>query len=426
MRKLKWKRSLGALTVVSSLFLAGCQSTSESEEKTEDGPVEITYSIWDPVQLPGMKAAAEAFNEQEENITVNVEVTPWGQYWTKLESSAKGGNMPDIFWMHSNEIAKYSEGDVLMDLSEVIESDEEMDLSLFPDELTEQYTDGEQMLGIPKDYSTIGLWYNKDLFDEAGIDYPDETWTWDTLLENAMKLTDEEAGVYGFLAPLNREEGYHNFIYQNGGEVLSEDKKESGFRDPATIEAVQWYVDLSMKYGVSPTAGEFADNSNMSYFQSGRAAMALFGSWMTAEIASNEESNEFGDVAVMPKGKNRATIFNGLANSISANTKHPEAAIKFLKFLSSEEGMRIQGQEGGAIPALKGADSSFVEAYPQFNTEIFLEEMEYREIKPYSKFTTRWENVENDTLIPAFTGEKTVEEVSEQLANNVEAILEVE
>ena len=313
-----------------------------------------------------------------------------------------------------------------MDLSEVIESDEEMDLSLFPDELTEQYTDGEQMLGIPKDYSTIGLWYNKDLFDEAGIDYPDETWTWDTLLENAMKLTDEEAGVYGFLAPLNREEGYHNFIYQNGGEVLSEDKKESGFRDPATIEAVQWYVDLSMKYGVSPTAGEFADNSNMSYFQSGRAAMALFGSWMTAEIASNEESNEFGDVAVMPKGKNRATIFNGLANSISANTKHPEAAIKFLKFLSSEEGMRIQGQEGGAIPALKGADSSFVEAYPQFNTEIFLEEMEYREIKPYSKFTTRWENVENDTLIPAFTGEKTVEEVSEQLANNVEAILEVE
>ena len=120
MRKLKWKRSLGALTVVSSLFLAGCQSTSESEEKTEDGPVEITYSIWDPVQLPGMKAAAEAFNEQEENITVNVEVTPCGQYWTKLESSAKGGNMPDIFWMHSNEIAKYSEGDVLMDLSEVV------------------------------------------------------------------------------------------------------------------------------------------------------------------------------------------------------------------------------------------------------------------------------------------------------------------
>lgn len=426
MTKAKWKKSLGVLSLASSLFLAGCGSQSSGSEEGADGPVEITYSIWDPVQLPGMKAAADAFNEKEDNITVNVEVTPWEQYWTKLESSAKGGNMPDVFWMHSNEIAKYSEGDVLMDVSEAMETDEEIDLSLFPDDLVDQFKEGDQMLGVPKDYGTIGLWYNKDLFDEAGLDYPDETWTWDTLLDRAIELTDEDAGVYGFLAPLGREEGYHNFIYQNGGEVLSEDKKQSGFRDQATIDAVQWYIDLSLKHKVSPTAGQFADNSNMSYFQSGRAAMAFFGSWMTAEIASNEESNEFADVAVLPKGKEKASIYNGLANSVAADTKHPEAALKFLKFLSSEEGMEIQGQEGGAIPALEGADSSFVEAYPQFNTEIFLDEMDYGVIKPYSKFTARWENVENEALIPAFIGDETVEEVSEQLADNVEAILAVE
>ncbi len=421
MIKENWKKILKVLILSLSLFLVGCNN---SEEKS--AVAEITYSIWDPVQLPGMQEVAKAFNEQNDDIHVNVEVTPWDQYWTKLESSAKGGKMPDVFWMHSNEIAKYSEGDVLMDLSEVIEDSDEIDISSFPEELVELYTDENQQLGIPKDYSTIGLWYNKDLFDEAGINYPDETWTWDTLLEASIELTNKEDGIYGFLAPLNREEGYHNFIYQNGGQVLSDDKKQSGFRDLATVEAVQWYVDLSLKHGVSPTAGEFSDNSDMSYFQSGRAAMSLFGSWMTAEIASNENSNEFADVAVLPAGEERATIFNGLANSISANTNHPEAAIKFLEFLSSEEGMTIQGKEGGAIPALYGADTSFTEAYPQFNTEVFIKQMDYREIKPYSKNTVRWEYEENDGLIPVFLGETTVDEISEQLVDNIERILEAE
>lgn len=424
MARKSWKRVLTGLVLALSIFLVACGNSSK--EANNEGPVTITYSIWDTIQLPGMQAAADAFNEQNPDITVNVEVTPWDQYWTKLESSAQGGSMPDIFWMHSNEIAKYSEGDVLMDLTDIAETSEMIDMSRLPQELTDLYNSNGQQLAIPKDYSTIGLWYNKDIFDEAGIDYPDETWTWDTLLETAKELTDEEAGIYGFLAPLGREEGYHNFIYQNGGQVLSDDKTQSGFRDPATVEAVQWYVDLSTKHGVSPTAGQFSDNSNMSFFQSGRAGMALFGSWMTSEISSNEESNEFADVAVLPKGEQRATIMNGLGNSISANTDHPEAAIKFLEFLSSEEGMILQGQEGGAIPALDGADQSFVEAFPQFNTEVFIEQMDYREIKPYSQLTTRWENEENEALIPVFAGDDTVAGASEQLISNVEAILETE
>lgn len=419
-----WRWVKSVLLLAFSIFLIACGNNSE--EAGNNGPVTITYSIWDTIQLPGMQAAADAFNEQNPNITVKVEVTPWDQYWTKLESSAQGGSMPDIFWMHSNEITKYSEGGVLLDLTETVETSELIDMDRLPEELIDLYKKDGQQLAIPKDYSTIGLWYNKEIFDEAGIAYPDETWTWDTLLETAIELTDEKAGVYGFLAPLGREEGYHNFIYQNGGQVLSDNKTQSGFRDEATVEAVQWYADLSVKHGVSPTAGQFADNSNMSFFQSGRAAMAMFGSWMTAEIASNEQSNAFADVAVLPQGTKRATIMNGLGNSISANTEHPEEALKFLEFLSSEEGMILQGQEGGAIPALEGADTSFIEAFPQFNTEVFIEQMEYRQIKPYSDLTTRWENEENEALIPVFAGDNNVAEISDQLISNVEAVLETE
>lgn len=417
-----------SLLLGASLFLAAC-GASENEasgSNSDSSPVELTYSIWDSGQEPGMSAIADAFNEQNPDVNVSVEVTPWDQYWTKLEASAQGESMPDIFWMHSNEIAKYSEGNVLYDLTETIESSDSLDMADFPAELVALYTPDEKTLAIPKDYDTIGLWYNKTLFDEAGLAYPDDTWTWDDLLSAAQVLTDEEAGIYGLLAPLNRQEGYHNFIYQNGGAVLSEDKTESEFRDPATVEAVQWYVDLSVVHGVSPTSSQFADNSNLSYFQSGRGAMAFLGTWMTAQIASNEYSNENADVAVMPQREERASIFNGLANSVSSSTDHPEEAIRFLEFLSSEEGMTIQGDQGSAIPALAGTDTSYLEAYPQFNMQAFIDQMEYSVIKPYTKQTTRWENAENQALIPVFNGEATVEDVAEQLILDVEAVLQSE
>ncbi len=91
-----------------------------------------------------------------------------------------------------------------------------------------------------KDYDTIALWYNKTLFDEAGISYPDETWTWDTLKDAAKKLTKDDGSQYGFCAGLHNQEGYYNFVYQNGGEIITDDKK-SGYDEKATIEGIEEY-----------------------------------------------------------------------------------------------------------------------------------------------------------------------------------------
>lgn len=424
MKIIKWKKTVLTIGLGSAISLTGCNNGEDSASSQEN--ITLNYSIWDSFQEPGMSAIAEAFEDQNPNIQVNVEVTPWDQYWTKLESSAQGSSMPDVFWMHSNEIANYAEGNVLMDLNEVTENSELFSLNQFPDELTELYSTEDQLLGIPKDYDTIGLWYNKALFDEAGLDYPTDDWTWEDMLTAAEELTDEEAGVYGVLAPLNRQEGYHNFIHQNGGYVLSDDKMQSGFREDETIEAVQWYADLSVEHGVSPTGNQFADNSNMTFFQSGRGAMGFFGSWMTGQMLENEYTAENADVAALPQGQEAATLFNGLANSVSAFTDHPEAAQAFVEFVSSEEAMMIQGEHGSAIPALEGTDTTFAEAYPDFNTQVFIDQMDNAVIKPYTKFTTRWENVETEELIPVFAGDVTVEEVAEDIVSRVEEILESE
>ncbi|MCC9850777.1 extracellular solute-binding protein, partial [Streptococcus agalactiae] len=99
---------------------------------------------------------------------------------------------------------------------------------------------GEQY-AIPKDYDTIGLWYNKKMFDAAGVSYPDETWDWNKLKEAAKKLTKPDGSQYGFLAPLHNQEGYYNFVYQNGGTIITKDKK-SGYDDPKTVEALKYYL----------------------------------------------------------------------------------------------------------------------------------------------------------------------------------------
>ena len=310
-----------------------------------------------------------------------------------------------------------------MDLSETYANSEVTSLDHFPEELVELYSADDALYGIPKDYDTIALWYNKTLFDAAGVAYPDETWTWDTMLEAAQTLTDPDNGVYGILAPLNRQEGYHNFIFQNGGYVLSDDKTESGFRLDETIEAVQWYADLSVKHGVSPTQSQFADNTNLSFFQSGRGAMGFFGSWMTGEMANNDYTAANADVAPLPKGKQAATVFNGLANSVAASTENEEAALKFVEFLGTEEAMRLQGENGAAIPAYEGTDESFVNAYSQFNIQVYVDQMENAYIKPYSKETARWEDVENNALMSVFDGKASVADVAADIVAGVEEVL---
>lgn len=408
--------SVIATTIAVSTMLFGCGGSEKSQTT-------ITYSIWDKIQEPGMRAMADAFEEKNPNIKVNVEVTPWDQYWTKLEAAASGGSLPDVFWMHAKEFTKYAKGNALLDLTEEIKGD--VDLSKYPEGLVELYSLDNKNYAIPKDFDTVGLWYNKTLFDQAGISYPDETWTWDTLLEASKKLTNKDAGVYGFGAVLNEHEGYYNFIYQNGGEVLTDGKTKSGYHMPETVEAMQWYVDLSLKEEVSPKQDQFAENSPAALFESGKIAMGLFGSWMTAEFASNEYTSQNCNLTVIPKGKQEATIYNGLGNSISAKTKNKEAAVKFVEFLGSEEAQKIQADKGSAISAYEGTADTWINAAPNLNLQAYIDMLEYGKIKPYTTEvdTAKWEKAQNDILKKAFAGEISVSDACSQLATEVDNIL---
>lgn len=419
--------SVVAATVVAGSMLVGCGgSNSSSGGKSSGGDVTLTYAIWDKNQEPGMRKMADAFEAKNPGIKVNVEVTAWDQYWTKLDAAASGGSMPDVFWMHSNQAARYASNGVLMDLTDKIKGSSLVSLDKFPKDLVKVYESDGKNYAIPKDFDTIGLWYNKKLFDEAGIAYPNENWTWNDLLAAAKKLTNSEKGVYGFGAPLDLQQGFDNFIFQNGGQVLSDDKTKSGFDTPAVKEAMQWYVDLSLKEKVSPNQQQFSENSYTAFFESGKTAMGLFGSWMLSEFAANDYVAKNCDVTVLPQGKQKATIYNGLGNAVAANTPHKEEAWKFVEFLSSEEGNKIQAESGVAIPAYQGTTDAWIKTQTKFNSKVYADMLAYAKINPYSKETDKWVTAEKEALLKAFTGEAKVSDACDEAAKKVNEVLATE
>ncbi|CAH1208274.1 hypothetical protein PAECIP111892_03081 [Paenibacillus auburnensis] len=385
---------------------ASSAPSASASQKPSGDPVTLTYAIWDSNQEKGLRTMADEFEDNHPDIKINIEVTGWSEYWTMLEAGATGGSLPDVFWMHSNEIYRYASNGMLLDLSDRIKSSQSVKLENYPEGLNQIYNFQDKQYAIPKDFDTIGLWYNKTMFDAAGVKHPDETWTWDDLYSAAKVLTKD--GVYGFLAPLHNQEGYYNFIYQNGGTVITDDK-QSGYDDPKTIEALEYYVNFA-KEGLSPAVFDDAERAEL--IKNGKVAMGYFGSWNLSGFTENEYMAKNFDVAVLPKKEKQASIYNGLGHAIAYNTKHPEEAWQFVEFLSSKEGQERQAELGVAISAYNGAADLWISSNKTFNIKAFVDMVDYGVIRPYSNTTAVWEDKVNEALGQAFSGKIPVKEAA--------------
>ncbi|HEY4390635.1 MAG TPA: sugar ABC transporter substrate-binding protein [Paenibacillus sp.] len=389
----------------------GEKTNGEAGAPAADGKeVTLTYAIWESNQEKGLRTMADEFESANPGIKINIELTGWSDYWTMLEAGATGGSLPDVFWMHSNEIYRYASNNMLLDLTDKISSSDKVDLSKFPEGLVKMYNLNDKQFAVPKDFDTIGLWYNKTMFDEAGLSYPDETWTWDDLYTAAKALTKD--GKYGILTPLHNQEGYYNFVYQNGGSIITDDKK-SGYDDPKTIEALEYYVKF-IRDGLSPQI--YGDSERAEAMKNGVAAMGFFGSWNLSGFTANEFLANNFDVAVLPKKEQQASIYNGLGNTIAHNTKHPEEAWKFVEYLGSKEGQDRQAELGVAISAYQGGAELWLSSNKTFNIKAFVDMVDYGVIRPYSNTTAVWEDKAYEALKPAFTGEMSVEDAAKNAA----------
>ncbi len=430
------KKVISALLCTTMLvsFMTGCgnKSTSDEQDVSSDSKVEksdekvtISYACWDSNQAKLIQQIADEFEKENPNIKIDIQVNGWDDYWTGLEAAGTGGSLPDTFWMHSNNIYYYGSNDQLLDLTDYIEKSDKVDLENYPEGLNEIYNIDGKQYAIPKDYDTIALWYNKTLFDEAGLAYPDDTWTWDTMKEAARKLTKDDGSQYGFCAGLHNQEGYYNFVYQNGGKIISEDRKESGYNDEKTIQGIEEYFSY-VKEGLSPEI--YDDQARAEAMQNGLCAMGLFGSWNLSGFAATDFMKDNFDCAVLPSANDggRATIFNGLGNAIAATTKHPDEAWKWVEYLSSKEGQERQADLGIAISAYNGTADQFAAAYPMFQAKCYMDMIGDAQIRPYSNQTSIWEDKAYEMLKNAYAGKEDVKAACEATAEMMNEALKAE
>jgi multiple sugar transport system substrate-binding protein len=209
-------------------------------------------------------------------------VSDWDTYWDKLQTGLAGGAAPDVFAMDGPLFPDYATRDVLLDLSPYVQQ-EGYDLTKLDDNAVRDFTlaDGRQM-GLPRDLNVIALFYNKDLFDAAGVAYPDDTWDWAKLVDVGKQLTKDTNGdgkpdQWGlYTETTDMENAWSSFVWQNGGDVIAPDGKSIALDTPQAAGGIQFLQDLIWKDKVVPDPALFAETGDA--FEQGKAAMEINGS----------------------------------------------------------------------------------------------------------------------------------------------------
>ena len=229
MKKLaKMLAVLLALTLV-----AGLAGTAAAED------IEIHYAFWHGALEEFYNSCKADFEAAHPGVKIILEPTSWDEYWTKLEAAATGGSIADVFHMNGVNIKKYADGGVLMPLDEQI-AKSDVDLANYPPAMNEMYNFRGVQYGIPMDYDTVGLWYNKTLFDQAGIAYPTSEWTWDDMIAAAKAINALGDDIYGIAANYEEQQGFYNTVYAYGGWFVDDEKFGFVMRIPAPASSAGW------------------------------------------------------------------------------------------------------------------------------------------------------------------------------------------
>ena len=287
------------------------------------------------------------FEEANPDILVQLEAVAGRDYYTRLLTQIAADDAPDIMQIGDDAVPMFVDKGALLPLDEYIAGDYPLDTGIYlPMVLQPGQYKGQQWM-LPKDFTPLAVYYNKKVFDEFGVAYPPEDWTWEQLLETAQTLTrdtdgDGKTDVWGLQLTANWTTGFEYWVYAAGGDLISEDGTSFvGHMDsPETINAVQFYADLYNVAKVSPPPADFSLwAGGNSEFDNGKAAMRIFGRWPQAGYLENPNI-DLG-VAMMPYSEERANIFFWGGFGIFSRTENPEAAWRFLRFYVGEEGSQV-------------------------------------------------------------------------------------
>jgi len=333
-------------------------------------------------EVPVYEEVIEQFEKERPEIEIEFSPIPWSNYWTKVLTDISAGYPPDVIFMGSSRFPQFMGEGYIMDLTPFIEADPEVKLDdLFETEREAFSTEDGRLGAFPEMFNVGILAYNKDMFDTAGLDYPDEDWTWDDLLQVAKQLTKDENGdgtpeVHGVavngaswsqLAPL---------IYQTGGKFFTKDKDKSILSEDGAIDTFRFLTELYTQK-LAPLPAELKEADATTRFVTGQTALAyvrtnmrLFGKDITFNW----------DITLKPKHPGTGLSLTELApraQAVVAATEHPQEAYEFMKYMIQNGAYRVC-ERGDYLPALRGAVQKIIEteSAPPANKQIYMKASE--------------------------------------------------
>ena len=311
------------------------------------GGTTLRFTYWgSPIERVAVEQMVRAFESENPDIQVEALYFPDSEYIVRVSAMIAAGTPPDVGYLLDTHAPQWASEGKVMDVTDIVRADSELS-SRLPETY---YPIGPgRTIGTSTATEIMLLFYNKDVFDAAGVPYPpsraEDAWAWDEFLAAARRLTVDrngrhpgEAGfdpdniqVYGVSFVKSAWYSYPPFIYSNGGEIVNEDGTRLTIDSPEAVEAIQRLADLMWVEHVTPTpAQEEQLPSSDVLLQTGQLAMDIRGQWKLLDYASME-GLRYG-VAVLPKMKEAKTIILGSPTVIFSDTQHIEAAIKFYKF----------------------------------------------------------------------------------------------
>jgi multiple sugar transport system substrate-binding protein len=332
-----------------ALALTGCSSGSSGDT----GKVTVTYSnfISNGGNEKNLERIIDAFEQEHPDITIKVNTLPYSDYFTALQTDLAGGTEADVFDIEYANYQSYVDNGVLAALDGVTSAD-------YKPSLLESYqTDGTQY-ALPSSFSTVVLFFNKDLFDAAGVSYPTADWTWADEQAAAEKLTNSGAGVFGDYQPISYNE-FTKTVAQAGGSFLSKDGNSVAFNSPEGLAAANWLVGKSGTTMPTVEQGAGTPDFDSGLFGDGKLAMWHTGIWMFGNYADAP----FGwDIAVEPNDTTEASAVFSNAVAVSANSGQKQAAQEWAEYLTSSSTMvETRLDAGWELPPI--ADESLLSSY---------------------------------------------------------------
>jgi multiple sugar transport system substrate-binding protein len=389
----------GILSVVACLLLSGCAQGWGFSGSGSNGKINLTYALWDPTEQIGYQKSIDEFEKLHPKIHVTIEQIPYGSYQPKLTAEFITHKGPDLFWVNTPFLGTWIKDKVMVNIAPKIKADH-LDMSQYYPALVQLHQHGGKTYGLPKDWDTIALYYNKDYFAKYHVQIPKNlTWTPDgggTFMQllkdatidthghnaNSPQFDKNHIASYAMNSANDMQGSYLNFLASNGSGVFPKayDQKVS-FNSAKGIQTFQYLSDLINKYHVAVPGAELGPNADdsaaLQVFARGEMAMYMAGDWNTNSIV---QSTKFKiGVLPLPTGPTgRVSVFNGLIDAINVHSAHPKEAWMLEKWLGSAQSQKIMGEGGYIWPAIKSLDKYFLQAWQKKGLDLqpFLDEAE--------------------------------------------------